>query len=618
MKHLIIFLALLLSTSCTAQIFKPRPDNIPKEFFKELPRDVRKDVRKDYAQERKENTSDDNAYQIPPEESIAIPITPDVERVLNTEGSWGRTFLNIPENEADFVARIKGSKGVVLYIFDTGEADHEAIRPYIIPNSSKSYTNEPVLDGHNHSTHIAGSILGFTAQRKYGILAEAAKAGKVKLIFRKICTNTGSCPNSYTAQAISDAAEEAQSWIKQGYAVGANLSIGGSADSEIIKQALVKAVGAGMVLFAANGNSGGSPAAYPGRDENTIGVAAIDKQGKRANFSQYGNTTVFSAPGVLIPSFCKGSTECLMSGTSMATPHALAVWAAVKLLYPNVSNDDILNFMAKYATDIAEPGFDKFTGYGAPKLKPYLDNQPSEDDDPGDGPGDGPIEREEREMHILLKGPYKMRYALRGTADLNNNEAIASSKIQAFTSKGNASILLNSQQELNTVEITDILLSVKSKYNQKETFERYEAALSEFTARYTLGLLAGSDKYDAAYWTAYFFDLIADKNFGLQLSVKSVTSENQAVLSGTSLREWESRTSEVSKDVQLWRCDVLFGFPKKISNAGLPEYLFIDNSFVKTIQIWSATQPVVEDFKYKGRYTGAVPVAVLTAKRISK
>lgn len=619
MKHLILIIAFFFAVQAPAQIIKPRPDNIPKEFFKELPRGLRKDIRQDFAESKKAVEDEDNAYQIPPEESIAIPITPDLERVLNTEGSWGRSFLNIPENVTELTERIQGSRGVILYIFDTGEADHTAIRPFIVQGSSKSYTNEPVIDGHNHATHIAGSILGFTAQRNYGVLAEAAKIGKVKLIFRKICTNSGSCPNSFTAQAISDAAKEAADWIKKGYAVGGNLSIGGSADSKIIKDAIAEATDAGMVLFAANGNNGGSPAAYPGRDENTVGVAAIDKNSARASFSQYGNTTIFAAPGVLIPSFCKGDIECLMSGTSMATPHALAVWAAVKLLYPASENDDILNFMAAHASDINEPGFDKFTGYGVPKLKPYLDNEPSGDDEP-DGPGDEPdepIEREERALTILLEGPYTIRY--HSASQSQSREAgilIVDKTISAITDRGEQFIYADAiASDINAVALSNIMIKVKSNRSLEAAYKAYSDAMQTFSSKYTLGLPAGADSHDAAYWGAYFFDLICERSFDLQLELVSIDADSKARLAAPDLRQWQSRPQGISKEDALYKCKVAWGFESLISGAGMPSYKFIDSCWITTEYVWASDIPKLGDFK---PMKGLSAVKILSAEKVKK
>lgn len=82
----------------------------------------------------------------------------------------------------------------------------------------------------------------------------------------------------------------------------------------------------GVVIFAA-GNDGieyGAPANYP----PVIAVGAINKNGSRPAFSNYGNWVDICAPGVDIKSTVPGGYE-QMQGTSMACPHVSGVAALV-------------------------------------------------------------------------------------------------------------------------------------------------------------------------------------------------------------------------------------------------------------------------------------------------
>jgi hypothetical protein len=115
--------------------------------------------------------------------------------------------------------------------------------------------------------------------------------------------------------------------------VATNNSWGGGGFSQALLDAIVRGAKADILFVAAAGNSGGdndSTASYPANYDTTDGagydavvaVAAIDKTGGLASFSQYGATTVdLGAPGVDVWSTTAYKTYSSYNGTSMATPH---------------------------------------------------------------------------------------------------------------------------------------------------------------------------------------------------------------------------------------------------------------------------------------------------------
>lgn len=83
----------------------------------------------------------------------------------------------------------------------------------------------------------------------------------------------------------------------------------------------------GVVIFAA-GNDGignGAPANY----EPVIAVGAVEKNGTRASYSNYGDWCDIAAPGSAIYSTTPSGTYSYMDGTSMACPHVSGVAALV-------------------------------------------------------------------------------------------------------------------------------------------------------------------------------------------------------------------------------------------------------------------------------------------------
>jgi hypothetical protein len=133
-----------------------------------------------------------------------------------------------------------------------------------------------------------------------------------------------------------------------------------------------------VVLSVASGNDYNTTISYPAtaRDEWVMKVGANDQNGSRANFSTYGNSLDFIAPGVRA---IYATTDALSNttysynqdGTSFAAPHATGV-AALMLSYinspsnapNNLAPDDVENLLQRFATDVGSPGYDDQNGFG--------------------------------------------------------------------------------------------------------------------------------------------------------------------------------------------------------------------------------------------------------------
>jgi subtilisin family serine protease len=141
--------------------------------------------------------------------------------------------------------------------------------------------------------------------------------------------------------------------------VAINASWGGAGYSRALHEAVLRAAKAGILFIAAAGNDGLntdiSPS-YPSNLDTTrgtttesaatydavISVAAIDKNGALATFSNYGAATVdLGAPGVEILSTLPSGYLGYMNGTSMATPHVTGAAALYASTHPGASAQSI-------------------------------------------------------------------------------------------------------------------------------------------------------------------------------------------------------------------------------------------------------------------------------------
>ena len=180
-----------------------------------------------------------------------------------------------------------------------------------------------------HGTHVAGTIAAsLDGQGVVGV------APDVRIMALKFLDNGSDC--GLTSQAI-----DAISYAKSFGVVLSNSSWGGRGQLADFMPLYDAIADSGLLFVTSAGNEGidndhdGSPA-YPASFDlpNVVAVAAVDKDGGLADFSNFGQTRVdLSAPGVDIAStWAADSIDpapgwAYMDGTSMAAPHVTGVAA---------------------------------------------------------------------------------------------------------------------------------------------------------------------------------------------------------------------------------------------------------------------------------------------------
>lgn len=188
------------------------------------------------------------------------------------------------------------------------------------------------LDDHGHGSHCSGTI-GASGNDGKGIVGVA---WNVKLMGIKFLTASGS-------GSLDNAIKAIDYGTKMGAKILSN-SWGGGGFSQALLEAIQRANQAGVLFVAAAGNESNNNDAsptYPATYEvpNIISVAALNKNGQLASFSNYGKMKVHvGAPGVAI----KSSTNVAggyasWDGTSMAAPHVSGIAALLLSHEPNLT-----------------------------------------------------------------------------------------------------------------------------------------------------------------------------------------------------------------------------------------------------------------------------------------
>ncbi len=298
----------------------------------------------------------------------AEAITPTIPN----DPSWGNQW-GPPDIQAPLAWSVTtGTASVIIAIIDTGvDLTHPDLADKIDLVDSTSfvtYTTSP-QDDNGHGTHVAG-IAAASSNNGLGITGMAWGA---RIMALKILNSAGTGSDSDLAAAMIYAADHGARII--------NLSLGDTAPSTPMEDAVNYAYVHGATVVAAAGNTGTQSVLYPAAYANAIAVASVDVNNNRSGFSNYGPSIDLAAPGSVIYStmwpgnirFCPGSSYCNVSGTSMATPHVAGAAALLASLPQFSTPDKIRAALQDTAKDLTTSspsscqggaGWDPCFGYG--------------------------------------------------------------------------------------------------------------------------------------------------------------------------------------------------------------------------------------------------------------
>jgi subtilisin family serine protease len=264
------------------------------------------------------------------------------------------------------------SSDTVIAIVDSGIAlFHEDLKNKVTTGYDFVNDDDDPQDDNGHGTFVA-SLAAAETDNGIGI---AGVGWSAMLMPVKVLDHQGNGTYLAIAAGIKYAADQGAKVI--------NLSLGGSADSYILKDACQYAFDKGCVLVAAAGDSGGSAVQFPAAyDALCLAVGASDANDTLALFSNRGPQVDVVAPGVSVfgASFNPARPTELRSydwgnGTSLAAAHvsgAVALLTGYKPLLTNLQAMTLIRYTADDVNGGFKPGVDEEMGYGRINLQTLL------------------------------------------------------------------------------------------------------------------------------------------------------------------------------------------------------------------------------------------------------
>ena len=275
---------------------------------------------------------------------------------------WGTSFMKFE----DQISSIGTSTNkVIVAVLDTGiNKNHNVFNGHTILNGKNIVTGGTMYDDNGHGTAVSG------------IIAESTSAENVSILPIKVLDNVGTGSLLDILVGLDYANEQHAKVANMSFAV--NLykmnyarAFDGTSIYDTINNMEEQMKDFSLLMVSASGNESVNADivySYPSCSSNTISVGSINQNENISNFSNYGTTVDFVAPGgdITIAEYSGKNNYRIGSGTSFSAPYISAAAATVFTEYPDYSNLKAKNYLIKISKDLGTTGKDDKYGNGVP------------------------------------------------------------------------------------------------------------------------------------------------------------------------------------------------------------------------------------------------------------
>lgn len=275
-----------------------------------------------------------------------------------TDGQWYVSALRLKQAHA-----VTRGAGVTVAVVDTGvDASHPDLSGSVLPGAdfSTSFTTssgDGRKDTDGHGTGMASLIAG------HGRITGVAPQAKIVPV-----RDDGA--GSHMAAAVQWAVDHGVDVI--------SISRVETTEDARLRQAVAKAVAAGIVVVAGAGNQPKSTTVgYPARFPGVVAVCATTRSGGHAAISVIGPELVLCAPGENVSGADRDDGYAIGDGTSNATALVAGAAALIRAKYPAMSATEVIQRLTSTADDKGTPGRDEEFGFGIVNPLAALTSTPS-------------------------------------------------------------------------------------------------------------------------------------------------------------------------------------------------------------------------------------------------